>query len=63
MPALCRTRSLVCEWKKHTSVVTTGPAETSTFPARWLVRLICALSPVSVDFLVTVTREIITSRA
>jgi hypothetical protein len=24
MPVLDRTRSLVCEWKKHTSNVTTG---------------------------------------
>jgi hypothetical protein len=29
------TRSLVCEVIKHTSTVTTGEAETSTFPARW----------------------------
>jgi hypothetical protein len=29
------TRSLVCKVRKHTSVVTTGEAETPTFPARW----------------------------
>jgi hypothetical protein len=33
--ALTGTRSLACDEKKHTSVVTTGTAETSTFPARW----------------------------
>jgi hypothetical protein len=32
--------------KKHTSVFTTGPAETSTFPARWFSTY-CALSSVS----------------
>src|SRR5579871_597945 len=50
-----RTRSLVCEWREHTSKVTTGEAGTPTFPARWFDRLLRALPGVH-DLLVTVVR-------
>ena len=48
-----RTRSLVCNCRKHTSVVTADEAETPTFPARWFDRLWRALPGVH-DLLVTV---------
>jgi hypothetical protein len=47
------TRSLVCDSKKHTSIVTADEAETSTFPARWFDRLLRALPGVH-DLVVTV---------
>jgi hypothetical protein len=34
MPGARCTRSLACEMKKHTSVVTTGPPEKPGIPAR-----------------------------
>jgi hypothetical protein len=47
------TRSLVCDGRKHTSVVTADEAETPTFPARWFYRLWRALPGVH-DLVVTV---------
>ena len=35
MPGVFRTRSLVCESKKHTSKVTTGTPNIPAFPTRW----------------------------
>jgi hypothetical protein len=55
------TRSLVCEWKKHTSEVTTGTSRTSTFPAQWFSTY-CALSPVSMTLIVTVASRIVSAR-
>ena len=52
------TRSLVCDGRKHTSVVTTGEAETSAFPAQWLTAYLRALPGVH-DLLVTVAREVV----
>jgi hypothetical protein len=40
---LNRTRSLVCEKWKHTSIVTTGRPNISAFPARWFYGLLRAL--------------------
>src|ERR1700760_3289151 len=55
----CCTRSLVCNGRKHTSVVTADEAETLTFPARWIDRLWRALPGVH-DLLVTVVRGLVT---
>jgi len=44
----CCTRSLVCKVKKHTSIVTTGEAETSDIPCAMVLTLIFVLFPVSV---------------
>ena len=42
------TRSLACNEQKHTSLVTTGEAETDDIPCAMVLTLICVLSPVSV---------------
>jgi hypothetical protein len=38
-----RTHGLACKTRKHTSLFTTGEAETSALPARWLTTYSCAL--------------------
>jgi hypothetical protein len=58
---LSRTHSLMCELKKHMSVVTTGEAEhrhslRNGFDGLWRAR------PGETGFCVTVTREIITRK-
>jgi hypothetical protein len=43
MPGVFRTRSLVCENKKHTSKSTTGTPNIPAFPARWFYDFLRAL--------------------
>ena len=50
---LCCTRSLACEWKKHTSVVTTGTPHHHGIPCAMVLTPLRALLGVH-DFLVTV---------
>jgi hypothetical protein len=40
MPGVFRTRSLVCESRKHTSIITTGTPNIPAFPARWFYGLL-----------------------
>jgi hypothetical protein len=40
MPGARRTRSLVCESRKHTSIITTGTPNIPAFPARWFYGLL-----------------------
>ena len=47
MPGARCTRSLVCEIKKHTSVVTTGSPETSGLPCAMVLTASFVLSPVT----------------
>jgi hypothetical protein len=58
MPGAGRTRSLVCEMKKHTSKVTTGETGRSGIPCTMVERLLRALPGVSGLF-ATVAREIV----
>src|SRR5690242_9343412 len=57
-PGVFRTRSLVCEWKKHTSKVTTGTPNIPAFPAQWAYGLLRDLPGVP-GFIATVACEII----
>ena len=50
MPDAWCTRSLACEWKEHTSVVTTGTSKRSGIPCTMVLTVSCALSPVSMTF-------------
>ena len=47
MPGARRTRSLACEVKKHTSVVTTGSPERPGIPRAMVLTAYSALSPVT----------------
>src|SRR6516165_9376348 len=47
---LSRTRSLVCEWREHTSKSTTGKAEASTFPTRMVLTAYIVRAPVRPAF-------------
>jgi hypothetical protein len=46
MPGARRARSLVCEMKKHTSIVTTVTPETPGIPRAMVLTVSFALSPV-----------------
>jgi hypothetical protein len=54
MPGAGCARSLVCEMKKHTSVVTTVTPERPAFPAQWFYDLLRALLG-EPGFLATIT--------
>jgi hypothetical protein len=47
MPGVLCARSLVCGWKKHTSIVTTVTPVHPAFPARVVLTISFALSPVT----------------
>jgi hypothetical protein len=56
MPGASRARSLVCEWKKHTSKSPQVRPLSPAFPARWFTTY-SVFSPVRPGFVVTVARE------